>query len=105
MALSETHETIRQAIMRYRELMDVLGGRLEASERAYAALFAHLPAQLQARTGDKDAQTEAARVLLTETGLEPLQRGVLQMYYDLRDLERAFDDLHGNIANAANAED
>lgn len=104
MALTERHEKIRQAVMRYRELLDVLADRHAANERAYAALFSGIAPETLARLPEKDTQGEAARLLI-ENGLDPIQRGVLQMYYDLRDLERAFDDLYGNLAAAPPDED
>jgi chromosome segregation ATPase len=91
----EQVEKVRQAIMRYRELLDLLKARTETAERRYAALFSELD-EAQRALPEKLQQREAALRALDD--LEPLRRAALRMHFDLRDLERAFEEVYGNIA-------
>jgi hypothetical protein len=91
----EEIEKVRQAIMRYRELLDLLHVRAGYAERAYEGLFAGLTGEQRALP-EKLRQREAAVAALND--LEPLRRAALSIHFDLRDLERAFEDLYGNIA-------
>lgn len=95
MADPEQMEKVRQAIMRYRELLDVLRARTEASERRYAALFSGLDDRQRALP-EKLQQREAAIHALDD--LQPLRRAALRTQFDLRDLERAFEELYEHIA-------
>jgi hypothetical protein len=96
---SEQIETVRQAIMRYRELLDILGLQLERSERAYNALFDSLPQDQRDTLPEKQLQREAAIVALED--LEPLRRAVLRLRFDTRDIERESEALYNNIATEA----
>ncbi|MDX2141247.1 MAG: hypothetical protein SF123_24395 [Chloroflexota bacterium] len=94
--MTERHEKIRQAIMRYRELLDLLRIRQEVDERAYAALFDGVDTEAKASLQEKALQGEAARLALDD--LEPLRRAVLSMQLGMRDFAREFEELYGNIA-------
>ena len=91
----EQVEKIRQAIMRYRELLDVLKARTEHAERRYSALFAQLSAE-QMNLPEKARQGAAALIALED--LDPLRRALLGAQFDLRDLERAFEETYHHIA-------
>ena len=87
----ENVEKVRQAIMRYRELLDIMRLRIEANERLYENLFANIPAEEREGKREKEVQTLLARQLLDD--LEPLSRAVLQTQFDARELQRAFGEL------------
>jgi hypothetical protein len=93
---AEQIEKVRQAIMRYRELLDVLKGRVASSERAYAALFTGLTDDQRASLPEKQQQREAALIALDDP--EPLRRAVLAMRLDARDIEQAFEELYDRLA-------
>jgi ADP-ribose pyrophosphatase YjhB (NUDIX family) len=99
MTHDEQVEKIRQAIMRYRELLDVLHNRAQSGERGYASLFDLLPQEQQAALPEKMLQREAALLALAD--MEPLRRAVLRARFDMRDMERAFEELYNNIAPEA----
>jgi hypothetical protein len=88
-------ERVRQAIMRYRELLDVLSQRMQQAEKRYDALFAPLP-QEKKTLPVKALQCEAALLALTD--MEPLRKATLAVYYDLHDMTKAFEDMYNNIA-------
>ncbi|MCU0514282.1 MAG: hypothetical protein MUE40_17135 [Anaerolineae bacterium] len=93
---AEQVEKVRQAIMRYRELLDVLAGRMAAGEKRYVALFQGLTPEQRASLPEKLQQREAARAALED--LDPLRRALLAMQFDLHDVERAFEEVYNNIA-------
>lgn len=87
-------EKSRQAIMRMKELLEILRVRLEEGEQAYDALFTSLsPEDLALR--EKDRQTKAAYLLLEDP--ERFSRAVLHMRFTMRDLERDFEQLYDNL--------
>ena len=91
----ENVEKLRQAIMRYRELLDHMRMQMEAGERRYAKLFANITPEERQGKGEKEVQTLVARQLVDD--LEPLSRAVLQAQFDARDLQRAFEELYDII--------
>lgn len=92
----EDTEKIRQAIMRYQELMELLQQRFASGKKRYEALFSAIPAEQRATLHEKALQREAAVIALED--LEPLRRTVLQMMLGMRDLHREFEELYNNIA-------
>jgi uncharacterized protein YhaN len=94
--MTDQHEKIRQAIMRYRELLDLLRAQLEHSERAYARLFNGIDTDTRSTLPEKALQGEAARLALAD--LEPLRRAVLHMQFEMRGFEQGFEELYGKIA-------
>lgn len=92
---SDEIERIRQAIMRWRELLDILASRQEASEAAYAALFQHLSEDERAVLKEKEQQWRIAEQIAEDT--EELRRGLLKMRFAMRDLEREFESTHDNL--------
>lgn len=93
---AESVEKVRQAIMRYRELLDLLAMHTQSAERAYTKLFDALPEEQKTTLAEKALQREAAILALAD--LEPLRRAALQMRFDMRDMERGFEELYNNIA-------
>jgi len=87
-------EKVRQEIMRFRELLDVMALKLRDGERAYECLFAVLPPET-AQLREKDRQTKLAEHLFGN--LQPLSRAVVKAQFDAREMERAFEELHGII--------
>ncbi len=99
---SEKVETLRQAVMRMRELLDIMNAQLTEGERDYAALFAHLKPEEVANLREKERQGLAALRLLDDSS--PLQNAALRLRFAARELERDFEQLHDNVL-AALAED
>ena|SRR5579859_4088117 len=93
----EDIEKVRQEIMRFRELLDIMCQRLDAGERAYAQLFANCSLEDVQRLKTKDLQWKAAEQMIDD--LTPLRRAVAQMHYEARNLERDFEELHGIVAS------
>lgn len=94
----ESQERMRQAVMRYRELLDVMRLRLEAGERAYNALFAPLSEDERALP-EKQQQGIVGRLALQDR--TALERAVLHMHFECRDLQKAFEDLHFIVVDEA----
>lgn len=95
MSQEEDVEKVRQAIMRYRELLDVLNARIHQAEKRYQALFAVIPAEKKTLPL-KALQREAALLALDD--MEPLRKATLAVYYDLHDMTKAFEEVYNNIA-------
>lgn len=91
----EQIEKLRQAIMRYRELLDIAHARLAQAEKRYERLFAGLD-DAQRALPEKQQQRAAALIALDDRS--ELQRALLQLQFDLRDLERAFEETYNHIA-------
>jgi len=88
----EDRERLRQAVMRFRELLDIMRLRLEHGEKAYTALFKNLTPE--AGLKEKEMQGLVADMLLSDS--TPLQNAALDMRFFARDLERAFEEVHDN---------
>ena len=105
MADREATEKVRQEIMRFRELLDVMRGRLEAGEREYARLFAAAEFDDNQTLKVKDLQWKLAEHLLDSSDLRPLSAAVLRMRFECHELDLAFEELHDTIVADANDED
>jgi hypothetical protein len=92
MTLPEDVEKVRQGIMRFRELLDIMRMRVEQGEKEYERLF---PDGLPEEMREKDRQTQAAYALVNNR--KPLENAVLNMHFHARDLERAFEEIHHRI--------
>lgn len=88
-------EKMRQAVMRLRELLDIMGGQLAEGERAYAGLFATLDPAATANLREKERQGLAALQLLDNPAA--LGDVALQMRFVSRELERDFEQLYDNV--------
>ncbi len=95
MTNSDEIEKVRQAVMRFRELLNIMRARLDDGERAYARLFAHLPADEIATLKEKDAQWKLAETMIGDT--TTLARAVGMMRFEARTLEQGFEELHDII--------
>lgn len=92
MASQDEIEKVRQAIMRFRELLDLMQTQLEAGEQAYARLFdGHDTTGMK----EKDAQWLIAEQIVDDT--EALKRAALTMQFEARNMEREFEALYGNL--------
>jgi hypothetical protein len=103
MANSEQFEKARQEVMRFRELLDIMRGNLEYGERAYAALFANIPADELAGLKEKERQGKAGERLLADK--TPISQAALDMRFYARELERAFEEFYNIIATEYEPDD
>lgn len=94
--MSEALEKKRQAVMRLRELLDHMRLKLDEGERSYSRLFAQFTADEIQNTPEKEMQGRAAQLLFDNP--RPLENAILQMQFNARDLERAFEELYNIIA-------
>ncbi|MBZ0290615.1 MAG: hypothetical protein K8I30_23525 [Anaerolineae bacterium] len=90
----EEIEKMRQAIMRYRELLDLLQIRMNAANADYERLFAHLSPEERAKKPEKDLQGLAALEVLNDR--DAFQRAVMRMQFAARDFEREFEQVYHN---------
>ncbi|MFN8447103.1 MAG: hypothetical protein U0521_00520 [Anaerolineae bacterium] len=95
MNYEEQLERARQAIMRFRELLDLLNAELEQSERNYEQLFARCTPEERETLKEKDLQLRAAIHLLDNRAA--LGDAALHMRFITRNLERDFEQLYDNI--------
>lgn len=95
MSHEENVERVRQMIMRFRELLDIMQHKLDGGERAYAALFAPLDPEKTKGLREKEVQRLLAQQMIHD--LTPLSMAVLTIRFDARELERAFEELYNII--------
>lgn len=94
----EQHEKLRQAIMRYRELMDIAQAMMARAERDYHHLFADVPEQARATLAEKALQGEAAKLAMNN--LKPLQDALLRLRFGFYDLSKEFEQTYNNTVPA-----
>ena len=97
MASDEEIEKIRQEIMRFRELLNIMRLKLEDGERAYAQLLAGRSAEEMSSLMEKDLQWKVAEALIAD--LSPLRKATMTMRFETRNLEAAFEELHDIIVS------
>jgi hypothetical protein len=97
MSERERIEKVRQEIMRFRELLNIMRLRLEDGERNYNSLFANLPPADIQTLKTKDLQWKLAETLVDD--LSSLSRAVVHTRYDARQLERDFEELYNIITS------
>jgi hypothetical protein len=95
MTNSEQVEKTRQAIMRLRELLDLMRAQLEEGEAAYAQLFASLNPDDIRDLKEKEVQRLAALAILDDTSA--LSDAALNLRFAARNLERDFEQLYDNL--------
>ena len=101
MADREDIEKVRQEIMRFHELLIIMGEKLQNGERAYAQLFAKVSPEDMATMKEKDLQWTIAQQIIDD--LAPLRKAVLQARLDTRDLEHNFEELYNIIVSVPEA--
>jgi hypothetical protein len=95
MATAEKIEKTRQAIMRFRELLDLLTREIETAEAAYWQLFANLTPEEMATLKEKELQRLVATSMVGDPSA--LADAALHMRFVGRNLERDFEHLYNNI--------
>lgn len=95
MDYDEQIERARQAIMRFRELLDLMTAELAEGERAYKVLFAQCTPEQIATLKEKDLQGIAAIYLLDDRSA--LGDAALHLRIAARNVERDFEQLYDNI--------
>jgi hypothetical protein len=88
-------EKARQAIMRYRELLDLMHQELKTAETYYTRLFDNCSDEDKATLPDKELQRRAAHDVIADP--KPLQDAALHMRFVSRDFEREFENVHDNL--------
>lgn len=95
MASHEEIEKFRQGIMRFRELLDIMRMHLAEGEKAYEGLFAkYVPDERDSMEVKKLQWLIAERILEQPS---ELTRAIMQIQFDARELERAFEELYDNL--------
>jgi hypothetical protein len=95
MTHEENVERVRQMIMRFRELLDIMRQKLDTGDRSYEALFAPLDPEKTKGLREKDIQGLLARQLIHD--LTPLSVAVANIHWESREMERAFAELYDII--------
>lgn len=102
---TETLERYRQAVMRLRELLDLLQERVERGNQGYLRLFALLPPET-ARLKEKDRQGQLAALVLDDAAaFKQLEDLVLGLAFAGREYYREFEALHGIIVSGRTSDD
>jgi hypothetical protein len=94
----EEIEKVRQEIMRFRELLNIMRQRLENGERAYSQLFSNFSVEEMQGVKEKDLQWKLAEEIIDD--LSPLRKAVMTARFDARELEKAFEELYDIIVAA-----
>ncbi|HLY24874.1 MAG TPA: hypothetical protein VKQ72_00950 [Aggregatilineales bacterium] len=102
MANSEEIETLRQQIMRFRELLNIMRLRLDEGEKAHAKLFTAFSVEQRPDAKEKDLQWQLAEKMYGDTSA--LRKAALTMRFHSRDFEKAFEELHDLIVAAEQRE-
>ncbi|MHB8626566.1 MAG: hypothetical protein ACYDBJ_16010 [Aggregatilineales bacterium] len=97
MADREDVEKVRQEIMRFHELLDIMREKLQDGERAYAQLFSSCSPEDVQRMKPKDLQWKLAEQIVAD--LSPLSKAVMRARFDARNLERDFEELYDIIVS------
>lgn len=95
MASREAIEKVRQAMMRFRELLDITRQTLDNGERLYGGLLEVCSAEDRERLREKDLQWQAASIHVED--VSALTRAVGEVRFDVHELERAFEELHNIV--------
>ena len=95
MTNAENVEKVRQEIMRFRELLNIMRLKLDEGERAYAQLFSNITPEEKESLKEKDLQGKVAQEIIDD--LTPLSKAVLNARFSARELERAFEELYNII--------
>lgn len=93
---AERWEKARQAVMRLRELLDIMRANLEHGETVYAALFDHLSDE-EKRLPEKQRQGLAGELVLEDR--KPLEGAALDMRWHAHELDRAFEELYDIVVS------
>lgn len=102
MATHDEIERVRQAVMRFRELLDITQARLEAGERSYNRLFDGCSAEDKAALPEKTLQWQVAEQIVDDT--TALRKALMQVRYDLRDVMQEFEHVHDILVTAAESD-
>lgn len=95
MASHEEIEKFRQGIMRFRELLDIMRMHLAEGEKVYEGLFAkYVPDERDSMEVKKLQWLIAERIIEQPS---ELTRAIMQIQFDARELERAFEELYDNL--------
>jgi hypothetical protein len=95
-------EKVRQEIMRFRELLNLMTQQLEHGERAYAQLFSGCSEEEMKNTKEKDLQWKVAEQIIDD--LSPLSKAVSKMRFNARTMEREFEELYDIIVSVPDPE-
>ena len=95
LTVDEKIERTRQAIMRYRELLDIMRGQLEEGEDLYRRMFDGCNPEDIAALKEKDRQLHAAYSLFEDP--TSIGDAALHMAFTARNLERDFHQIHDNV--------
>ena len=95
MANREEIEKVRQEIMRFRELLNIMRDKLQYGERVYEGLFSGFSPDEKKVVKEKDLQWKLAEGMVSDTSR--LAQAVIQMQYYSREMERDFDELYNII--------
>jgi len=98
MDYEEQFERSRQAVMRLRELLDLMREQLDEGERAYEQLFTHLTDEQRQTLKQKDLQGWGAIPLVDDPSA--LKKAALNLRFACRNLERDFEQLHDNLSDS-----
>ncbi len=95
MATPEQIERLRQGIMRFRELLDILTERVAEGERSYAQLFADCSPEEMETLAEKELQRRAAIHLFDDPS--KLGDAATHLRFVCREFEREFEQVHDNV--------
>ncbi len=94
-------EKVRQEIMRFRELLDIMRQKLEDGDRAYTQLLAKYSVGDAKTLKHKDLQWKVAERIIHD--LAPLSKAVMRARFDARELEHNFEELYDIIVSSPEA--
>ena len=100
---AEQLETARQAIMRFRELLDLMRYNWEEANQAYEQLFANVSPEDRQTLREKDQQKVAAQDVVADA--TALSQAALHMRLHARNMERDFEQLYNNVVAIAEMEE
>lgn len=94
----EEIEKVRQEIMRFRELLNIMRKNLDDGERNYAALFSNVSSEEMKAMKKKDLQRKVAEEIIGDASqFSRLRKSVSSLWFNTHNLEKALDELQGII--------
>jgi len=96
--IEEQIEKVRQEIMRFHELLNIMRQNLEAGERAYGQLFSNCSPEDIKTMKEKDLQWKVAEQMVSGVSqISQLRKATADLWFYTRELEKGFEELHGII--------
>ena len=91
----EKIEKIRQELIQFRELLNIMSEQVHEGEQSYEALLSMCSDEDMESLRERDLQWKVAQRIIGD--LSPLSKAVIHMRFNARNMERDFEQLYDII--------